>query len=64
MVNRRYEKKKEVKFGNGTGSPLSDHYFLSACSEISAKFTLKVRNSQVKLRKLAFFLKKIKTEYP
>lgn len=23
MVNRRYEKKKEVKFGNGTGSPLS-----------------------------------------
>ena len=26
MVNRRYEKKKEVKFGNGTGSPLSDHY--------------------------------------
>lgn len=21
MVNRRYEKKKEVKFGNGTGSP-------------------------------------------
>lgn len=25
---------------------------------------LKVRNSQVKLRKLAFFLKKIKTEYP
>lgn len=32
MVNRRYEKKKEVKFGNGTGSPLSDHFFLSACS--------------------------------
>ena len=28
------------------------------------KITLKVRNSQVKLRKLAFFLKKIKTEYP
>ena len=26
--------------------------------------TLKVRNSHVKLRKLAFFLKKIKTEYP
>lgn len=26
--------------------------------------TLKVRNSQVKLRKLAFFLKNIKTEYP
>ena len=26
--------------------------------------TLKVRNSQVKLRILAFFLKKIKTEYP
>lgn len=26
--------------------------------------TLKVRNSQVKLRKLAYFLKKIKTEYP
>lgn len=26
--------------------------------------TLKVRNSQVKLRKLAFFLKKIKTLYP
>lgn len=25
MVNRHYEKKKEVKFGNGTGSPLSDH---------------------------------------
>ena len=23
MVNRRYEKKKEVKFGNETGSPLS-----------------------------------------
>ena len=42
MVNRRYEKKKEVKFGNGTGSPLSDHYFLSACSEI---------NSQSKRRK-------------
>lgn len=97
MINRRYEKKKEVKFGNGTGSPLSDHYFLSACSEINSHFnqieestetsigsffailfcfqfydcfhsarkiTLKVRNSQVKLRKLAFFLKKIKTEYP
>lgn len=28
------------------------------------KNTLKVRNSQVKLRKLAYFLKKIKTEYP
>ena len=28
------------------------------------KITLKVRNSQVKLRKLAFFLKKIKTLYP
>lgn len=28
------------------------------------KITLKVRNSQVKLRKLAFFLKNIKTEYP
>jgi hypothetical protein len=28
------------------------------------KITLKVRNSHVKLRKLAFFLKKIKTEYP
>lgn len=27
MVNRRYEKKKEVEFGNGTGSPLSDHFF-------------------------------------
>lgn len=26
--------------------------------------TLKVRNGHVKLRKLAFFLKKIKTEYP
>lgn len=26
--------------------------------------TLKVRNSQVKLRKSVFFLKKIKTEYP
>ena len=26
--------------------------------------TLKVRNRQVKLRILAFFLKKIKTEYP
>lgn len=26
--------------------------------------TLKVRNSQVKLRKSAFFLKNIKTEYP
>ena len=26
--------------------------------------TLKVRNSQVRLRILAFFLKKIKTEYP
>ena len=26
--------------------------------------TLKVRNSHVKLGKLAFFLKKIKTEYP
>lgn len=26
--------------------------------------TLKVRNSHVKLRKLAFFLKKIKTLYP
>ena len=38
MVNRRYEKKKEVKFGNGTGSPLSDHYFLSACSEINSHF--------------------------
>ena len=29
-----------------------------------SNITLKVRNSQVKLRKLAFFLKKIKTEYP
>lgn len=38
MVNRRYEKKKEVKFGNETGSPLSDHYFLSACSEINSHF--------------------------
>lgn len=38
MVNRRYKKKKEVKFGNGTGSPLSDHYFLSACSEINSHF--------------------------
>lgn len=28
------------------------------------KIALKVRNSQVKLRKSAFFLKKIKTEYP
>ena len=28
------------------------------------KITLKVRNSQVRLRILAFFLKKIKTEYP
>ena len=28
------------------------------------KIALKVRNSQVKLRKLAFFLKKIKTLYP
>lgn len=28
------------------------------------KITLKVRNSQVKLIILAFFLKKIKTEYP
>lgn len=28
------------------------------------KIALKVRNSHVKLRKLAFFLKKIKTEYP
>lgn len=97
MVNRHYEKKKEVKFGNGTGSPLSDHYFLSACSEINSHFNqkeestetsigsffailfcfqilgllysdrkiiLKVRNSQIKQRKLAFFLKNIKTEYP
>lgn len=29
-----------------------------------SNITLKVRNRQVKLRKLAFFLKKIKTEYP
>jgi hypothetical protein len=41
MVNRRYEKKKEVKFGNETGSPLSDHYFLSACSEINSHFQSK-----------------------
>ena len=41
MVNRHYEKKKEVKFGNGTGSPLSDHYFLSACSEINSHFNQK-----------------------
>lgn len=41
MVNRRYEKKKEVKFGNGIGSPLSDHYFLSACSEINSHFQSK-----------------------
>ena len=42
-------------------------YLTSFCLRthiLSAKFTLKVRNSQVKLRKLAFFLKKIKTEYP
>lgn len=41
MVNRRYEKKKEVKFGNETGLPLSDHYFLSACSEINSHFQSK-----------------------
>lgn len=29
-----------------------------------SNITLKVRNSHVKMRKLAFFLKKIKTEYP
>lgn len=41
MVNRRYEKKKEVKFGNGTGSHLSDHFFFSACSEINSHFQSK-----------------------
>lgn len=34
------------------------------CFHSARKITLKVRNSQIKLRKLAFFLKKIKTEYP
>ena len=29
-----------------------------------SKITLKVRNSQVKVRKSEFFLKNIKTEYP
>lgn len=41
MVNRHYKKKKEVKFENETGSPLSDHYFLSACSEINSHFNQK-----------------------
>ena len=45
MVNRRYEKKKEVKFGNETGSPLSDHYFLSACSEINS-FSIKMKKAR------------------
>ena len=43
MVNRYYEKKKEVKFGNGNGSPLSDHFFFSACSEINSHFQSKWR---------------------
>ena len=49
MVNRHYEKKKEVKFGNGTGSPLSDHYFLSACSEINSHFNQKRNISEQNL---------------
>lgn len=49
MVNRRYEKKKEVKFGNGTGSPLSDHYFLSACSEINSHFNQKEESTETSI---------------
>ena len=49
MVNRHYEKKKEVKFGNGTGSPLSDHYFLSACSEINSHFNQKEESTETSL---------------
>lgn len=49
MVNRRYEKKKEVKFGNGTGSPLSAHYFLSACSEINSHFNQKEESTEISI---------------
>ena len=49
MVNRHYEKKKEVKFGNGTGSPLSDHYFLSACSEINSHFNQKEESTETSI---------------
>lgn len=49
MVNRCYEKKKEVKFGNGTGSPLSDHYFLSACSEINSHFNQKEESTETSI---------------
>lgn len=49
MVNRRYKKKKEVKFGNGTGSPLSNHYFLSACSEINSHFNQKEESTETSI---------------
>ena len=49
MVNRRYEKKKEVKFENETGSPLSDHYFLSACSEINSHFNQKEESTETSI---------------
>lgn len=49
MVNRRYEKKKEVKFGNGTGSPLSDHFFFSACSEINSHFNQKEESTETSI---------------
>ena len=52
MVNRRYEKKKEVKFGNGTSSPLSDYYFLSACSEINSHFNLLPLHLETSLNEL------------
>lgn len=49
MVNRHYKKKKEVKFENETGSPLSDHYFLSACSEINSHFNQKEESTETSI---------------
>lgn len=51
MVNRRYENKKEVILEpeNGTGSPLSDHFFLSTCSEINSLFNQKEKSQNRKL---------------
>lgn len=51
MVNRRYKNKKEVKFGpeNGNGAALSDHFFLSACSEINSHFYQKEESTETSI---------------
>jgi len=34
---------------NGTGSPLSDHFFLSACSEINSHFNQKEESTETSI---------------